>query len=158
MENKPSPKQLKLARELGVSDVETMSAKKVHIAISTAPATQEQLKFAHDLLTFLKHELPTRLTYSEAKRLLDDVAPHVNERVLMDEKWEEGDILQWRDSYVLIETIHPNKCFTLVRVELRREAPDKPLGVTRTQEAKRVRHPFTLHGEATKVNPKTCQP
>lgn len=158
MENEPSSMQLKLARDLGLEGIENMSARELHFAISAAPPTQEQKKFIDNLFAFLGRELPTALTYSTARSLLDNLVPLVNERVLMDEQWGEGDLLKWRDSYLLIETIHLDRSFTLVHVELQRAAQGEPLDVVRKRTNKKVHHPFTLHGHAIKIDPVTYQP
>lgn len=137
-------KQHELAKRLGVSGHETMTPQELSIAIAAAPATQEQVSFVTALLRFMNAPVPEGLTFRRASQILDEVAPLVDENILMDMGWEQDSVIVWRDDYYKIDRIHANKKVTLVRVKLVRDAPGEPARTTRDKGSSTIRYPFTL--------------
>lgn len=151
-EQKPSEKSVALALELGITNAERMTAGELCKAINAAPASKAQVQFVTALFAHLKYPEPGELTFAQAWRVLDEVAPMVDLNTLLDHKWQTGDVLIWRGEYHEIVEIHCNQTFTLARVEPLPAEPGQAPKLERTKASKKVHHPFTLHSdEAVKV-------
>lgn len=155
----PSAKQVEAARALGIVDPERMSQYDLSRAMDGCPATKAQVGYVTDVLAALGKSVPADLTYGQAGRLLDELAPRVNENTLLDHGWAVGTVVQWRDGYYRIKCIHRDFRFTLERVELVRHNQQEPAEVHTTATCCKVHNPFTLHSDnATTVDLMTVQP
>ena len=154
----PTDGQLEMAAELGI-DPAGMSFAELKAAIWRSPPTDAQLNFITVLFAERSWPVPPDMTFGQAYRILDEVAPLTNEKVLADHGWEENDILHWRDGYYQLTKIHANFTITLARVELVAGTSGENAVVEPTKEPKKLRHPFTLSSEdAQKVNLSTVRP
>jgi hypothetical protein len=151
----PTKGQLDMAAELGI-DATGMNFLDLKEAIHAAPPTDAQRQFIAVLFEERGWTVPATMTFSQASRILDELAPLTDEQVLMDNRWGVGDILQWRDGYYRITRVALNFKVTLERVELIATPPGEDAVVENTKE---LRHPFTLSSEeAKKVDLSTVQP
>jgi hypothetical protein len=153
-------RQVKLAERLGIENPEQLSFSELRAKINACPATQEQMQFIATLLKYWDMQPPaTELKFAQAARILNEVAPLVNDRVLTEQGWTAGKVLKWNDGYFRICRIHNHKMFTLARVELARPSPRELLVISETTDGRKLRHPFTLfEQDAEAIDPETHQP
>lgn len=155
---KPTKGQLDMAAELGI-DPTGMNFLDLREAIHTSQATDAQRQFVTALFDERGWTVPDDMTFAQASRILDELAPLTNQQVLAEQMWEEGEVLRWRDGYYRLVRVHPNFTVTLARVELIATPPGEDAAVELTKSPMRVHHPFTLSSEeAQKVDLSTVQP
>lgn len=149
---RPSRRMIAFANRLGIQGAADMSYHQLADAIDLSPASAAQFEFARTLLQFLGRPVPDKLTVEEAEGILNDVVPHVNERVCFDRGWKEGTVLLWRgEAYVITDCHGGDHKISITRVDIIEGGPGDPPEFAHTKARREVHHPITLALEDAEV-------
>lgn len=89
-------KRMKLQVPLSISDDDLAQL------VDSQPATLAQFHYLSDFLGDKISKLPSRLTYGQARRAIEDVKDSLNEYAIRALSLEEGCVRQWGESYYYV--------------------------------------------------------
>jgi len=136
---RPTEKAMALAAELGIKVPVTITAYELGRLIDDSPATPAQVRWVEIALNYAGLLMPLSITFAQASKVLGELLPLIDERVLMEQGWKVDSELTWRGRLYRITRVYRD-----FRVALEPIAPsDSPEEPDRSEVGKR-HHPFTL--------------